>query len=156
MLLVRSKMRTALSPVISFEHQDGSTFLENTSTILYSCVLYATSLTHTHQQPVIPAAIEQDILIAMTFSPSESDRSSVVIGNTSSKYPSKTFSLESSNETWEVADGLGTGWTAYAKASIAEVIAQTSGQPVSMQWLVDGVIPEGAGLSVSFVAQAWS
>jgi hypothetical protein len=46
-------------------------------------------------------------------------------------------------------DRLGSDWIAYAKASIAEVIAQNDAQPVSMQWLVDGVIPEGAGLSVS-------
>jgi galactokinase len=79
----------------------------------------------------------------------------VTISNTSPKYAAKTVLLEKSNHSWEVADGLGTGWTAYAKASIAEVIAQSPGQPVSMQWLVDGVIPEGAGLSVSTMAQSY-
>lgn len=87
--------------------------------------------------------------MAISFSPCQSEQPTVTISNTNSKYASKTFSLQKSAETWEVADELGSDWIAYAKASIAEIIAQSSAQPVSMKWLVDGVIPEGAGLSVS-------
>ena len=45
--------------------------------------------------------------------------------------------------------GLGKDWASYAKASIAECSSKSRDVPKSMKWLVDGVVPEGAGLSVS-------
>jgi hypothetical protein len=87
--------------------------------------------------------------VAISFFPSHANHSSVTISNTCPKYAPQTFSLERSKHAWEIAGELGSDWISYVKASIAEVIARNSAQPVSMYWLVDGVIPEGAGLSVS-------
>ena len=47
-----------------------------------------------------------------------------------------------------VEGGLGKDWCSYAKATIAECSSRSKDVPASMKWLVDGVVPEGAGLSV--------
>jgi len=73
----------------------------------------------------------------------------VTISNTCAKYASRDVNLVSRDGQWVVDQELGNDWVSYAKASIAEVISRSSEQPVSMRWLVDGVVPEGAGLSVS-------
>lgn len=96
---------------------------------------------------MIPAAIEQDILIAV--STEEASTPSVHISNTCSKYTERGFDLVAEEDQWVVGEDLGKDWVSYAKASIAEVISRSSEKPVSMRWLVDGVVPEGAGLSVS-------
>ncbi|ORY28308.1 putative galactokinase [Naematelia encephala] len=109
--------------------------------------------------PVLPAAIEQDILLALRVIPTSPP--TVKLANVESKFKPTAFELtppESSTAEWQVdfvSPKHGGGWDNYVKVAIAECLQRYfkdgsySKEPVGMELLMDGDIPAGAGLSSS-------
>ncbi|OCF32013.1 galactokinase [Kwoniella heveanensis BCC8398] len=103
--------------------------------------------------PVLPAAIEQDIIIAVHSSPSSSDHVSIDLSNVSPVYlagrleVSRVQSIQSKNHK------IKAGWERYVEAVISECLArfgeQIDGDTADMDIMVSGNVPSGAGLSSS-------
>lgn len=100
-------------------------------------------------QPVLPAAIEEDILIAILAA----EKPIVTIANLhGASYAPQTFTMTSATD-WDVGlnkDNM--GWEGYVKAAVLGVLEAhfpSDGNPRGMQMLVTGNIPPGSGLSVS-------
>lgn len=109
-------------------------------------------------QPVLPAAIEQDILIAIL----PTQNPTVKLENIHSRFKSSTFDLtppSNGNPEWHVdfiSPTKGGGWENYVKVAMTECLerfykdgkGESDVGPKGMELLVDGVVPAGAGLSV--------
>ena len=108
-------------------------------------------------QPVLPAAIEQDILIALKPRPG----STVRLGNVLPHFSQTTFDMthQAGHKDWHVdfiSPKDGGGWDNYVKVALQEGLAEyfaegkhSGKDPVGMDLMVDGTVPPGSGLSVS-------
>ena len=104
---------------------------------------------------MLPAAIEQDLIIALL----PRSEPQVRIANVLPRYKSAAFSLTpptSDEGEWHVdfvAPKDGGGWDNYLKVALAEGLSKFfkrgEGSPRGMDLLVSGVVPPGSGLSVS-------
>lgn len=111
--------------------------------------------------PVLPAAIEQDILIAMRVTSSASPR--VRVSNTVASFRPAEFALTHTGKGWDaglVPPKDGGGWENYLKVAILECLERffpngkpkagvKAAGPVGIDVLITGNVPHGAGLSVS-------
>ncbi|KAL1411058.1 galactokinase [Vanrija albida] len=100
--------------------------------------------------PVLPAAIEQDIIIALR--PREGP--TVRLANVDPRFPPAEFELRRTETGWDADfDGSASYWGNYAKAAILECLARFfppgSKDPVGLDLLMSGTVPPGAGLSSS-------
>jgi galactokinase len=127
--------------------------------LLVSDHLATTNVQLSSLQPVLPAAIEQDIIIALLPRPSSTPK--VRLSNLVSRFKPAEFCLtappKGTQEEWHVdfvSPNQGGGWDNYVKAVFAEGLSEfyhgeERGNPVGMDMIVSGVVPPGAGLSVS-------
>lgn len=120
----------------------------------------------TNAQPVLPAAIEQDILIALR----PTDGLRVRIANVDPKFKPAEFELKHTEKGWDaglVPVNEGGGWENYAKVAILECLerffpdGKRDGKPpAGLELMMAGNVPPGAGLSVSrctaWTAAMWS
>lgn len=110
--------------------------------------------------PVLPAAIEQDILIAMRVTSSKEPR--VRVANTHKAFKPAEFALKHTGKEWDaglVPPKDGGGWENYLKVAILECLERffpggkpkgvKADGPVGVDVLITGNVPHGAGLSVS-------
>lgn len=112
-------------------------------------------------QPVLPAAIEQDIIIALR--PTSSSERKCRLANILPSFKPCEFTLTHSAEKgWDaglIPPKEGGGWENYVKVAILECLARYfpdgpgEKAPVGLDLLVSGNVPPGAGLSVSW---AWT
>ena len=110
-------------------------------------------------QPVLPAAIEQDILIALH----PTSRPRVRLSNVLPSFESTEFDLtppSEENREWHVdfiSPVKGGGWDNYVKVALAEGLSEffedgkgrSVKAPRGMDLVVSGTVPPGSGLSVS-------
>jgi galactokinase len=100
--------------------------------------------------PVLPAAIEQDILIALRVR----DDNTVRVANTQASFKPAEFTLTHSGK-WDaglVAPKDGGGWENYLKVALLECLERfypNGGKPAGLDVLITGNVPPGAGLSSS-------
>ncbi|ODN98441.1 galactokinase [Cryptococcus wingfieldii CBS 7118] len=117
--------------------------------------------------PVLPAAIEQDILFAIRPAPvDEGDVPKVRLENSDTKYsyPGCTFTLtppsnsEKGRESWDVGLKDAEGWDKYVRVALLECLEELfpggkrvdeGKAPVGLEVLISGTIPPGSGLSSS-------
>lgn len=105
-------------------------------------------------QPVLPAAIEQDILIALR----PTDDLRVRVANVDGKFKPAQFELKHTPQGWDaglVSVAEGGGWENYAKVAILECLARffpdgtrEGKPPAGLDLMMAGNVPPGAGLSV--------
>ncbi|KAI9637939.1 ribosomal protein S5 domain 2-type protein [Dioszegia hungarica] len=115
--------------------------------------------------PVLPAAIEQDILLALRPIPGSSGSGPKVdLSNFNPKFKPSTFPLQapaSGAGEWHVdftSPAQGGGWENYVKVAFAQCLSEFFGEegkggegngPVGMQVMMSGSVPPGSGLSSS-------
>ncbi|WWD19422.1 galactokinase [Kwoniella shandongensis] len=105
--------------------------------------------------PVLPAAIEQDIIIGVLPSTSTADNITVDLSNVSEIYPGIQFQLPRNQEEQPTGDKIKkiAGWERYVKAVLTECTARLGGQlkkpAADLKVMVSGTVPSGAGLSSS-------
>ncbi|OXG38945.1 galactokinase [Cryptococcus neoformans Bt15] len=109
--------------------------------------------------PVLPAAIEQDILFAFCPTrPVAGSNPTVRLENYDRKYsyPGCSFSLVPGEKGWDVGLDARGGWDKYVRAALLECLDELfpvgkgdgRQEAVGMDVLVSGSIPPGSGLSV--------
>ncbi|KIR59849.1 galactokinase [Cryptococcus bacillisporus CA1873] len=110
--------------------------------------------------PVLPAAIEQDILFAFRPTrPAVGSNPTVRLENYDRKhsYPGCSFSLIPGQNGWDVGLDAGGGWDKYVRAALLECLDELfpvgkedeRQEAVGMNVLISGNIPPGSGLSSS-------
>ena len=106
-------------------------------------------------QPVLPMAIEQDILFAI--SPSASTASPAInISNVQTRFTPASFPLlyDKATGAWDVEIASFAGWESYMKAVLKQGLAtyfdgsEEGKEPRGMDIVVSGNVPPGSGLSV--------
>ncbi|KIR39238.1 galactokinase [Cryptococcus deuterogattii Ram5] len=110
--------------------------------------------------PVLPAAIEQDILFAFRPTrPAAGSNPTVRLENYDRKYtyPGCSFPLIPGRDGWDVGLDAGGGWDKYVRAALLECLDELfpvgkedeRQEAVGMNVLISGNIPPGSGLSSS-------
>ncbi|BEI81718.1 hypothetical protein CcaverHIS002_0208780 [Cutaneotrichosporon cavernicola] len=101
--------------------------------------------------PVLPAAIEQDILIALRVR----NDNTVRVANSLPSFKPAEFSLSHNGQAWDaglVPPKDGGGWENYLKVALLECLERffpNGGKPAGLDVLITGNVPPGAGLSSS-------
>ena len=120
------------------------------------------------RKPVLPAAIEQDILFAISPSVPTSTASppTISISNVQARFAPCSFPLvrDPSTGGWDVELTTFAGWESYMKAVLKQGLTtyfdgdgrrQQGSEPSGMDVVVSGNVPPGSGLSVSRSLSVW-
>ncbi|OXM76047.1 galactokinase [Cryptococcus neoformans Bt63] len=106
--------------------------------------------------PVLPAAIEQDIIVGIRPTVTFPNKVSVSLANVVKSYPNAELQLACDQESWSLKVPLPSkvkGWERYVIAVLLECLERFAEQlqdgAASMEVMVSGTVPEGAGLSSS-------
>ncbi|WVF71062.1 galactokinase [Kwoniella sp. CBS 6097] len=103
--------------------------------------------------PVLPAAIEQDIIIGVQSFPSSGDKVSIRLSNVSQLYPAASLDVPRDQRAQPERPSGKAGWERYVQAVILECLARfegrIGGETMDMNIMVSGNVPSGAGLSSS-------
>ncbi|AAW46834.1 galactokinase, putative [Cryptococcus deneoformans JEC21] len=106
--------------------------------------------------PVLPAAIEQDIIVGIRPTATFPNKISVDLANAVKSYPNAELQLARDQELWSLKVPLPSkakGWERYVVAVLLECLERFAEQlqdgAAGMEVMVSGTVPEGAGLSSS-------
>ncbi|TPX45921.1 galactokinase [Synchytrium endobioticum] len=100
--------------------------------------------------PVMPMAIDRDIVIAVATSLSSTQHPTITVTNTNGKYPEREFQHSSRNKGYVEIDPKMHDWANYFKCGYKGVFEELQlGEAFDMMVMVDGTVPSAAGVSSS-------